>query len=326
MRRPRALADPGRPGLYHVCSRVVDRRVIFGDRERRRFMALIKGGAAFAGVEVVTWCLMGNHFHLLVRVPVLDAESFTDEETFARMEHIYSPQRMRHFRGIWERMGDDLARRGFLASFRARMGNLSDFVKTLKQRFTQWFNLRNNREGTLWEGRFHSVMLAHNESDDGGGLGVLARFVAGYIDLNPVRAKVVADAADSDWSGYGAALRGDKEGLEGVRILWGAQMTCDLSNEALLKLHAGMLERARFRDRERVDTEEMKSRSKGDRDASGLSLQVGVSGAESEGSFRMKLGEDQRLEARLFPQMGERCEDLTKGWALGGRWLASWSQ
>ncbi len=320
------MADPGRPGLYHVCSRVVDRRVIFGDRERRRFMALIKGGAAFAGVEVVTWCLMGNHFHLLVRVPVVDAESFTDEEVFERMEHLYSPPRIRHFQGIWERMGNDAARRGFLGPFRARMGNLSDFVKTLKQRFTQWFNLRNNREGTLWEGRFHSVMLSHNETDDGQGLGVLARFVAGYIDLNPVRAKVVAGADQSDWSGYGSALRGDREGLAGLRLLWGAQVTRELDDGTLLDLHAGMLERARFRDRERADGGDTIASSKRGRVASGLDMKEGASGVEGESSRKARSGGDERLEARLFPLMGVRCEDLTKGWALGGRWMASRSQ
>lgn len=317
MRRPRALAEPGRPGLYHVCSRVVDRRVIFGDRERRVFMRMIKGGAAFAGVDLVSWCLMGNHFHLLVRVPVVNADDLSDEEVLARMESIYTEPRMRHFRGIWERVGSADGRREFLAPFRMRMGNLSDFVKTLKQRFSQWFNRDNNREGTLWEGRFHSVMLSHNESGDGQDLGVLARFVAGYIDLNPVRAGVVSEAVESDWSGFGAACRGDREGLVGLRLLWGANATKRLDRSAILRMHGKMLAKARFIGREGAAEQEAGQ-------ANGRKSGVGLKGGRSN-SFGKEEPQSEiertDAEAGLLSRMGQRCDALTKGYSLGRRWV-----
>ncbi len=332
MLRPRALAEPGRPGLYHVCSRVVDRRVIFGGRERRKFMGMIKGGAVFAGVEVVSWCLMGNHFHLLVRVPALDPESLSDEEVLARMEHIYPPTKMRHFRGVWDRMESEESRKVYLARFRARMGRLSEFVKTLKQRFTQWFNRRTNREGTLWEGRFFSVMLAHNESGDGAGLGVLARFVAGYIDLNPVRAKVTHHAGDSSWSSYGAALRGDNEALEGMKALWGRDATEDLDAAGLAAMHGRMLERALFRDTQGADAGSSQPISE-----SGETAQTSrrprsdpgsPSGPRSDKESRvssLEPGEwaEDRVESRLFARMGMRCEALTRRRVLGQGWVRS---
>ncbi len=319
MRRPRALAEPGRPGLYHVCSRVVDRRVIFGDRERRVFMRMIKGGAAFAGVDLVSWCLMGNHFHVLVRVPVVYAEDLSDEEVLARMESIYTEPRMRHFRGIWERIGSIHGRKEFLAPFRARMGNLSDFVKTLKQRFTQWFNRHNNREGTLWEGRFHSVMLSHNEESDGQDLGVLARFVAGYIDLNPVRAKVVGDTVESDWSGFGAASRGDLEGLAGLRLLWGTKATRGLNDAAVLRMHGEMLAKARFIGRKGAAGHEVEEAVGGD---SGLGVEMARGrGTSSGGEKPGSPGVCTEAEAGLLSRMGQRCDALTKGYSLGRRWV-----
>jgi len=73
----------------------------------------------------------------------------------------------------------------------------------LLQRFTRWFNRTHERRGTLWEQRYKSVIV---ES------GVAARTMAAYIDLNPVRAGMVADPADYRWSGYGESVGGGKKG------------------------------------------------------------------------------------------------------------------
>ena len=83
------------------------------------------------------------------------------------------------------------------------MHDLGQFMKGLLQRFTQWFNARHKRTGTLWEQRFKSVIV---ES------GTAARTMAAYIDLNPVRAGMVEDPAEYRWSSYGEAVGGGKKG------------------------------------------------------------------------------------------------------------------
>ena len=84
-----------------------------------------------------------------------------------------------------------------------RMHSLSEFMKTLLQRFTCWFNRVHERSGTLWEQRYKSVIV---ES------GVASRTMAAYIDLNPVRAGMVKDPADYRWSSYGEAIGGGNKG------------------------------------------------------------------------------------------------------------------
>jgi hypothetical protein len=83
------------------------------------------------------------------------------------------------------------------------MHDLSEFMKSLLERFTKWFNRTHTRSGTLWEDRYKSVIVED---------GIAARMMAAYIDLNPVRAGMVKDPAEYRWSSYGEALGGGKTG------------------------------------------------------------------------------------------------------------------
>jgi hypothetical protein len=83
------------------------------------------------------------------------------------------------------------------------MHDLSQFMKTVLQRMTQWYNREHRRTGTLWESRFSSVIV---ES------GTASRMIAAYIDLNPVRAGMVKDPAEYRWSSYGEAIGGGAKG------------------------------------------------------------------------------------------------------------------
>jgi len=87
-----------------------------------------------------------------------------------------------------------------LARYEARRYSLSVFLKELKQRYTRWHNRRHKRTGTLWESRFRSVLVEGDET--------ALLTVAAYIDLNPVRAGIVADPKDYRWSGYAEAVCG----------------------------------------------------------------------------------------------------------------------
>lgn len=72
---------------------------------------------------------------------------------------------------------------------------ISSLMKRLGQQYVQHFNRVHGRTGTLWEGRFKSC-LVHDESY----LFTCQR----YIELNPVRARMVSDPWDYPWSSYRA--------------------------------------------------------------------------------------------------------------------------
>lgn len=109
------------------------------------------------------------------------------------------------------RLRDEAAAEEFRNRYFRRMWDLSEFLKIVKQSFSQWFNRRHERRGVLWEGRFQSELVEDGHA---------ARRVATYIDLNPVRAGLVDDPKDWRWSGYGEAVAGVVAARRGLqRIL-----------------------------------------------------------------------------------------------------------
>jgi len=95
----------------------------------------------------------------------------------------------------------------FLEKYKRRFCNLSLFVKEVKERFSRWYNRKHQRIGTLWAGRFKSVLVED---------GVALRTIAAYIDLNPVRAGIVEDPKDYRWCGYAEAVSGSRRARRGL--------------------------------------------------------------------------------------------------------------
>jgi putative transposase len=210
MRRARWLApwkdSLEKPVIYHCISRVVDRRFVFENAEREHFRMFMRMQENFSGCRVLSYCIMSNHFHILLEVPPMPVGGISDEELLKRLSATNSEAFVAVVaKEIAEARteGRDEWVAAIHARFTYRMHNLSEFMKTLLQRFTRWFNRTHERSGTLWEERYKSVIV---ES------GTAARTMAAYIDLNPVRAGMVADPAEYRWSSYGEAVGGGSKG------------------------------------------------------------------------------------------------------------------
>ena len=238
MARPNRIKLDGE-GYYHVIDRIAHREFLLRDeRIKKRLLDLMRRAAEFSGVDVCTYVLMDNHLHLCVHVP--EAGEIDERTVVERVGTLYGEPRAAALRAELGRlraagMEADAAR--MLDRLRARMGDLSEFMKTFKQRVTQWYNRELGHEGTLWCGRFKSVLLDNGdavravawcgrfksvllEKDDA------VRAVANYIHCNPVRAKMVESAEDYRWSGLGAAARGDAHAIRGLSVIGMAVATC----------------------------------------------------------------------------------------------------
>jgi putative transposase len=203
----------GGEAFYHIVSRIVDRRFILNDDEKERFRRLLRAVEAFSGCQVLTWTCLDNHWHVALRVP--EPEPISDRELIRRLAFLYEKPVVAQI----ELELADLRAKGMDASaerlrtrYTRRMYNLSEFVKTLKQRFTMSYNRRHGRTGTLWESRFKSVLIEGSRR--------ALWMLAAYIDLNAVRAGIVADPQDYRFSGYGEAVAGVKGAREGlIRVM-----------------------------------------------------------------------------------------------------------
>lgn len=213
---PRRLLRPHTESYYHVVSRTNGRARTIREPEKRHFRDWMRRLERFSGLQVVTYCLMENHFHLLVRVPcrkqIQESEPLTEAKLRELLPLIY---RRRELEDALQEL--DRARSQdstgkwtaeILARYQKRRHSLSIFVKELKQRYTRWHNRRHRRVGTLWENRFRSMLIEGDET--------ALMTVAAYIDLNPVRAGIVNDPKDYRWSGYAEAVGGKMLARKGL--------------------------------------------------------------------------------------------------------------
>jgi REP element-mobilizing transposase RayT len=207
-------------------SRVVDRRFIFGDAEREQFVHWMQAYAQFCGVRVLAYCVMSNHFHLLIEVCRRPEGTPNDEELLRRLGLVKGERAEQALRQQWTAW-PEVQKQQWRAQATDQMWDVSAYLKLLKQRFTQWHNRRAGRKGTLWEERFKSALVQ-------GERGSLAA-VAAYIDLNPVRAGLVEDPKDFRWCGYAAAVAGRRAEREGIAAILNAGQSREVTRTEALE-------------------------------------------------------------------------------------------
>jgi len=153
---------------------------VMGDVEKDHLMKLIRHFSSVYFAEVLGFCIMGNHFHLLVRMHT--GEGYDDQEIRRRFLIYYGPDTKRQ-------LGEEKTE-----FFREKWSSLSEYVRDIKQSFTWFYNRRHHRKGFFWGERFKSVIVDNGDT--------LINCLA-YIDLNPVRAGISDIPDDYRWCSLG---------------------------------------------------------------------------------------------------------------------------
>jgi REP element-mobilizing transposase RayT len=178
MPRTSRMIVPDEKAVYHVMSRTALDGFPLAHVEKDFMLDLIKKFSALYFTEILGFCLMGNHFHLLVKM--FPEDRYTDEEIKKRYEAYYGSEVVFSNEQI--------------PYLRKRLASLSEFIREIKSGFSRYYNRRHDRRGYFWGDRFKSVIVEKGET--------LINCLA-YIDLNPLRAGLVERPEEYRWNSLG---------------------------------------------------------------------------------------------------------------------------
>ncbi len=169
-RLARVKIDEG-GAYYHLCGRVAGVKgeyPLADKRCRRKIIDFIKSFSKVYCLEVLGFCILGNHYHLVVYME--PSRDMSRKELRARAELLYKDTVLDGwFEANWNR-------------FHSRIFDVSELMRSLQSKIARWYNVTHNRRGRFWADRFKSVLLEDEKA-------VFDCLL--YIELNPVRAGIV---------------------------------------------------------------------------------------------------------------------------------------
>ena len=162
---------------------------------RRWIVQRIKRYAKYFGIDVVTFAIMSNHYHMVIRTRPDLVTCWSDTDVARRMLMI-SPLRKTPEGEPCEPTEQELdtirKHPGELAKVRRKLSDTSAMLGRLNQHVATRVNWEQGTDGRLWGDRYHSVRLEDEAA-------VMAATM--YVDLNPVRAGLATVVEDGQFSG-----------------------------------------------------------------------------------------------------------------------------
>jgi REP element-mobilizing transposase RayT len=232
------------PGaFYHVTSRGNEKKAVFhSTRDREKYLSYLESAYDRYGAIIHVYCLMENHYHLLLETP---------------------------------------------------RGNLSQVLHHINGAYTTYFNIKRNRSGHLFQGRFKGILVDKE---------AYCKELSRYIHLNPVRAGIVKTPLEYPWSSYRYYIGKTK------KPQW-------LATEFVLEDFGGegRVGFRRYREYvERVETKELRDPFKS------VIVSTFLGGEDFINRIRMEYLEKKKIDKRNIPAIkivlkGPSLEEIEKG-------------
>ena len=136
-------------------SRTNDRRFLFEKgRVKTQLVDALKRAAAFSGVELEAYVAMDNHFHIVCKV-VRGTDELPEGELLRRIAALKGERAAEDLASHWKELRDigmDSAVVDAQDRLRARMNDVSEFIKTFKELFNVWYKRERGYSGSIWDG------------------------------------------------------------------------------------------------------------------------------------------------------------------------------
>ena len=228
--------------VHHLTSRIAHRVYFLKDDERNDLLEIMRRAAEFCGLKLIGWCIMTNHFHLLVYLPPrVEVDEVEVLRRYALLKGTAAEESIVRDFAEWRKSGETGEARvaEWLYAQTRRMYDIGSFMKIVKQWFTEEYNRRNAHCGTLWEAAYHDRTVPNTFRD--------LSLCLGYIHLNPIRAAATDVFDGYIWSSYAAFRRGDDVALDGMRFVYGDELDCDDVRVRHEELLSQLLEKEKLR-------------------------------------------------------------------------------
>ena len=196
-----SIIDLASTPYYHCISRCVRRAFLCGEDkfsgksfEHRRDWVVerITWLTNTFAIDVASYVVMSNHYHLVLSVDCDKAKEWTELAVVRRWKKVYHiPPVVKLYLSNPEAEGIAGVALQIIAKWRARLMDISWFMRCLNGYLARKANAEDECKGRFWEGRFKSQPLL----DEAAVLTAMS-----YVDLNPIRAKIAKTPEASDYT------------------------------------------------------------------------------------------------------------------------------
>ena len=203
MTKPRKeLVSVSDTPYYHIVSRCVRRTFLCGyddltntDYEHRKdwIVDRIQLLNALFSIDLCSYAIMSNHYHLVVHINPKNTESWSNKEVAERWTTLFQGPILiqQWLNGAPLNRPQQQTVNNIIAVWRERLSNLSWYMKCLNESIARKANKEDNCTGHFWESRYKSQALKTDHA-------LLACMA--YVDLNPIRAKQAETPESSDYT------------------------------------------------------------------------------------------------------------------------------
>ncbi len=198
------VMDPQQIQIFHCVHRCVRRALLCGkdpysgacyEHRRQWIRDRLEFLASVFGIECLTYTVLSNHLHLVLRSRPDVVEGWSDEEVARRWLRLF-PKRFNEDGTPAEPSQPEIDSivndPEALSKRRRRLSDISWWARCMAENIARQSNLEDNVTGHFWEGRYRAQQLLDEAS-------VLA--CAAYVDLNPIRAAMAESLETSPFTG-----------------------------------------------------------------------------------------------------------------------------
>jgi REP element-mobilizing transposase RayT len=198
------VIDPGVVQVIHGVQRCVRRAYLCGkdgvtgrsfEHRRQWIRDRLEFLASVFGIDCLTYAVMSNHLHVVLRSRPDVVATWSDEEVARRWLRLFPRRRQRDGSPAEPNEGElrsIMGNKEVLAQRRRRLSDISWWMRCTAEVIARRANREDECTGRFWEGRFRAQVLLDESS-------LLA--CAAYVDLNPVRAALAPTPEASRYTG-----------------------------------------------------------------------------------------------------------------------------